>query len=257
VIASVIMTHYLLFFVTLVLSVPSYATCIQDEHLYRDYLHEQQRDETVNSNSIVKGEVSTEHLQRYWGMTGRPLAGVPPLLYETLDASCSSSNFNQVPQLHTQLPNLLARQMSEMEGYIRRPEGTLSANTPNSRDFERSFSFDASEKSKIDQLKLYISNSDTYSNWLRSVTDSELLRFVRARKGDINAAWQMMWDHSIWRQSSLGPESFSLADHYTFERSLLNQELFWSGKAFDGSPVLYFKSGVHQTGATDAQFYTR
>jgi hypothetical protein len=257
VITSVIMTHYLLFILTVALSVPSYATCIQDDHLYREYRHEQRREETDNSYAIVRGEVSTEHLQRYWGITGQPLSGVPALQYKTLDASHSNSNYNHVPQQHTQLPNLPTSQMSDGEAYFQRPEGTLSANTANSRDVERAFSISASEKLIIDQLKLYISNSDTYSNWLRSATDSELLRFVRARKGDINAAWQMMWDHSIWRQSSLGPESFSQADHCTFERSLLNQELFWSGKAYDGSPVLYFKSGMHQTGATDAQFYTR
>lgn len=256
-IASVIMIRYLLLLVTIALSVPSYATCIQDDNLYREYRHEQHREETYNSNTIVKGEVSTEHLQRYWGMTGQPLASVPTLHYESLDESYSNSNNNQVPQQHAQIPNSPTSQMGDSKRYFQSPEGTLSANTPNSRKFESVFSSSASETLIIDQLKLYISNSDTYSNWLRYVTDSELLRFVRARKGDINAAWQMMWDHSIWRQSSLGPDSFSPADHYAFEISLLNEELFWSGIAYDGSPVLYFKSGVHQSGTTDAQFYTR
>lgn len=251
------MTLSLLLLVTVALSAPPYATCIQDDQLYREYRHEQRRDQTDNSNTIVKGEVSTEHLQRYWGMTGQSLAGVPALHYESPDASHGSSNYNQLPQQHTQLPNLATSQMSDSERYIRKPEGTRSANSHQSRYFESAFSCSASEKLMIDQLKVYISNSDNYSKWLRSVTDSELLRFVRARKGDINAAWLMMWDHSIWRQSSLGPDSFSPADHYNFETSLLNQELFWSGKAHDGSPVLYFKSGVHQSGATDAQFYTR
>lgn len=251
------MTLYLLLLVTVALSAPSYATCIQDDHLYREYRHEQRRDQTDNSNAIVKCEVSTEHLQRYWGMTGQPLTGVPALQYESPDIYHGSSNYNQLPQQHTQLPNLATSQMGDSERYIRSPGGTRSANTHQSRDFESAFSFSVSEKLIIDQLKVYISNSDNYSNWLRSVTDSELLRFVRARKGDINAAWLMMWDHSIWRQSSLGPDSFSPADHYNFEISPLNQELFWSGKAHDGSPVLHFKSGVHQNGATDAQFYTR
>lgn len=254
------MTHKLLRLVLLALSVSSNATCIQDDHLFCEYGHEQRREgrdifhDPDSSRAVVNSEVNTEHLQRYWGMTGQFLSNEPALKPESSDTATGNFCLNQVPQQHLKF-HLPTSQTGDSERYVQNAEGILSATNHDMPD--STFSSDATEKLIIDQLKLYVSNSDTYSNWLRSVTNSEILRFIRARKGDINAAWQMIWDHSIWRQSFLGPDSFSPADYHAFERSLLNQELFWSGKAFDGSPVLYFKSGMHQSGATDVQFYTR
>lgn len=44
----------------------------------------------------------------------------------------------------------------------------------------------------INQLRFYISNVAYPTPWLTSVSDSVLIRFIRARKGDAAAAWQMI-----------------------------------------------------------------
>ena len=109
----------------------------------------------------------------------------------------------------------------------------------------------------MDQLKHYISSADTCTSWLRTASRTEILRFLRARKGDAEAAWQMLWDHSLWRISQSGPESFSIIDEQIFEESSLNEELYWAGQAYDGCPVLYFSTGLHQSGLVSSTFYTR
>lgn len=49
------------------------------------------------------------------------------------------------------------------------------------------------EKEDIHQLRYYILQSGTQSKWLRTVSDVEILRFLRARKGDIENTWLMLW----------------------------------------------------------------
>ena len=113
------------------------------------------------------------------------------------------------------------------------------------------------ESQMVDQLKGYIVSSGSYSTWLHAATKVEILRFLRARNGDIDAAWQMLWEHSLWRSSPLGPDTFTANDDRLFEECSLNRELYWAGKAYDGSPVLIFRTGLYETGAVDSSFYTR
>ena len=110
---------------------------------------------------------------------------------------------------------------------------------------------------KVDQLQNYIVSSHSNSNWLNTASSTEILRFLRARNGDIDNAWQMLWEHSLWRVSPFGPESFTADDHQIFEECSLNEEFYWAGTAHDGCPVLFFRTGYHQSGAIETSFYTR
>lgn len=311
-------------FTALLLYLP-YAISVNDDHHYRDFSPEQHRDErdqfsgADNTHVSAQIEVSTEHLQRYWGMSGQSLA---PMSHDTSMSQTDSGqayqdqqrqqhrqqqqqaspalqyqyqNQQQQPQQQQQPPPILQQnhlqqphqqqtppplrqeqqqqeqqqqtqqqQMGHMGGYSAHPqnfnnEKNLQPLTQPDRYSTSHTVFFANnlEQQSIDQLRLYISNSGSYSTWLHSASDTELLRFIRAREGDLDAAWLMIWNHSLWRQSPLGPESFTSSDEPTFQNSFLNQELYWSGVAYDGSPVLCFRTGLHQSGAVDAEFYTR
>ena len=114
------------------------------------------------------------------------------------------------------------------------------------------------EKYGVQMLQNYILNSGTYSQWLRSASEADIVRFLRARKGDVNAAWNMIWSHSLWRQNPVsGPETITPAEVNTFENSPLNNEIYWAGSAHDGSPVLVFRSALHKSGAVDTTYYSR
>ena len=242
---------------TAFLIVVNFGICMQDDRPYRDYSHElrrEGRDQYHTSEEIV--EVSTEHLQRYWGQTGQSISPMSPVPHQSQAVAGSFSSSDQGQQQQQHRSN--AENVGRNEQTAHRGTENTSPNINNNRIGNNGvFLVSVAEREIIDQLKLYILNSGSYSTWLRSVTDTELLRFIRARKGDLNAAWQMIWDHSLWRLSPMGADSFSIAENQFFQSCPLNNELFWSGLAYDGSPVLLFKTGLHQSGAVDAAYYTR
>ena len=228
---------------------------MQDDRPYRDYSHElrrEGRDQYRTSEEIV--EVSTEHLQRYWGQTGQSISPMSPIQHQSQAVGGRSSSSGQQQQQHrSNLENVDRNERTAHRGIE-----NISPNMNNNMIGNKGvFLVSVAEREIIDQLKHYILSSGSYSTWLRSVTDTELLRFIRARKGDLNAAWQMIWDHSLWRQSPMGADSISIAEDQFFQSSSLNNELFWSGLAYDGNPVLLFKTGLHKSGAVDAAYYTR
>lgn len=201
-------------------------------------------------------EVSSEHLERYWGLT--VATSVFPQSTLSYDASTHHSTSNQIG--HEEQQNPKDRGISKNERYSQIPSAVRATNDASSdttKNVRGAFSRTNLEVQHMNQLKYYISTSGTYSTWLRSATETEIVRFLRARKGDCDAAWQMMWDHSNWRNSPIGADSLTALDDQTFENSFLNQELYWSGQAFDGTPVLFFKTAFHQSGAVDPQYYTR
>jgi hypothetical protein len=112
------------------------------------------------------------------------------------------------------------------------------------------------EQQSVGLLKHYVANSGTQSPWLRGASDVELLRFLRARKADVAATWQMLWEHSLWRMnpSQSGADTLGPSDHQYFERSTLNQEMYWAGLASDGNPVLVFRSAFHQSNVDPSMF---
>jgi hypothetical protein len=81
------------------------------------------------------------------------------------------------------------------------------------------------------------------SAFLRKVTDTELLRFLRARSGLVEEAWKMILAHLSWRSSQYGADS-----SYTqtqFLHSPLRAELFWLGPNSQGCPTLVVRTQVH------------
>ena len=137
-----------------------------------------------------------EHITRYWGSTVRPDALVVH--------SGSSGAF---------LPG--------QQGLFPQQQ---AANRP---CYEPTYA----EQQAIGLLKHYIMNSGTQSPWLRTVSDSEIVRFLRARKADVAATWVALWEHSIWRMNPLngGADTISPMDQQNFEFSSLNQEMYWAG----------------------------
>jgi hypothetical protein len=201
-------------------------------------------------------EVSSEHLERYWGLT--VATSVFPQSTLSYDTSTHHSTSNQVGHEVQQNSQDVGR--TQNERYFQIPSAvraTTDASSDTTKFIRGAFTPTNQEVQHLNQLKYYISTSGSYSTWLRSATETEIVRFLRARKGDCYAAWQMMWDHSHWRNSPIGADSLTAIDDQTFANSFLNQELYWSGQAFDGTPVLFFKTAFHQSGAVDPQYYTR
>ena len=103
------------------------------------------------------------------------------------------------------------------------------------------------ERIAIDELRQRISSTVQQSQWLRSgVTDVELLRFLRAREGDLSAALHMLVDHAAWRSSSTGPDRPS-PDPTTEEESIkraIRRHVYWTGLAPEDCAVLVVESVV-------------
>lgn len=235
-----------LFCITSILLYLTITICLQNDHTYQQYSYEDRdqydtQEPRHMSHSDTKngygsnGEITTEHLLRYWGS---PLdQSVDPMLF--------------LPKEMNIYPDAKQQMSSDSRSDVRSVSSISELNQNNGLFLASSY-----ERKDVNQLRSYILNSGSYSRWLQTISDTEILRFLRARKGDVDAAWVMLWDHSIWRQCSMGSETLTSLDDQIFEASSLNDELYWAGQAYDGNPVLFFRSGLHQSGA-DALFYTR
>ena len=166
-----------------------------------------------------------EHITRYWGSTVRPDALVVH--------SGSSGAFLPGQQ------GLFPQQQA-----VSRP------------CYEPTFA----EQQAIGLLKHYIMNSGTQSQWLRTVSDSEIVRFLRARKADVAATWIALWEHSIWRMNPLngGADTISPMDNQNFEFSSLNQEMYWAGTMIHSSMNILPMNAysVNNTSFTNPSSYT-
>jgi len=91
---------------------------------------------------------------------------------------------------------------------------------------------------------LATSNAPTEGhNWLLKVTDTELLRFLRAKNGNEEKAWQMITKHVAWRNSKYGADSEFTATF--FKDSPLHKEVFWMGLNKENCPTLVVRTQIH------------
>lgn len=80
-------------------------------------------------------------------------------------------------------------------------------------------------------------------SWLATVSDIELLRFLRAKNGNEEASWLMILDHVHWRNSEFGADSNFT--HTFFHNSPLHYEVFWMGLNKEDCPTLVIRTQIH------------
>ena len=101
-------------------------------------------------------------------------------------------------------------------------------------------------------------NDPTLPPWFRSpIHDVELLRFLRARNGRVDLAWEMLQRHAEWRRSRGGSDSLTAEDHSRFARSPLHRELYWAGESLDGCPTIVVRTAIHVPGGCDPDTYLK
>lgn len=93
----------------------------------------------------------------------------------------------------------------------------------------------------IRELRNKIPSSNARSKWLDEVSDAELLRFVRMKKGNVQETWQKILNHVAWRKSDRGADSTK----YDYSKSNLHYEIFWLGEDKRGCPTLVVRTQVH------------
>ena len=59
----------------------------------------------------------------------------------------------------------------------------------------------------IENIKIKQCSYTMRSGWLENANRIELLRFIRAKKGDCNEAWKSIQSHAIWRKSKYGADA--------------------------------------------------
>lgn len=86
----------------------------------------------------------------------------------------------------------------------------------------------ASERVSVGDVRLLIEDdtSNTGDKYLASVTNIEILRFLRFYNGHVKKAYDGLTKHGEWRASYL---TFDKELETEFENSVLNDELFWLG----------------------------
>ena len=83
------------------------------------------------------------------------------------------------------------------------------------------------------------------TTWLQSVSDREILRFVRHHNGNKDAALKSIKAHAQWRASPLGSETLVRTGQARFGKSALNKEVFWLGVSKAGCPTLVVRTRAH------------
>jgi len=104
------------------------------------------------------------------------------------------------------------------------------------------------EVQAIRQLRELSRTAVPAHRWYLKSRDTELLRFLRAQKGDIAATWTMIENHVAWRSTMYGADS-PLTKH-SFINSPLHHEVFWAGLNKDQCPTLVIRTQVH-----DGRYY--
>ncbi|KAJ1432949.1 hypothetical protein B484DRAFT_447495 [Ochromonadaceae sp. CCMP2298] len=101
------------------------------------------------------------------------------------------------------------------------------------------------EKEAVGQLRAKAEklSSKGKNAFLDSVTDTELLRFLRSRSGGVEEAWKMILAHLSWRSSEYGADSAYTQTQ--FLTSPLRSEMFWMGLNSQGCPTLVVRTQVH------------
>lgn len=71
------------------------------------------------------------------------------------------------------------------------------------------------------------SELSTMSTWILNPTNVDILRFLRAKNGNIQQGWTMLTNHARWRISPDGADT--VMKENAFVGSELNKEFFWFG----------------------------
>lgn len=101
------------------------------------------------------------------------------------------------------------------------------------------------EHKSVQNLRLHAQQSAQQAgySWLGSISDVELLRFLRAKHGHEDEAWKMISAHVVWRNSTYGADSpFT---NTFFNNSPLHHEVFWMGLNKEDCPTLVVRSQIH------------
>ena len=118
----------------------------------------------------------------------------------------------------------------------------------------------AEEHYKIRQIQYSISQymiNTASSVWLSTVSDTEILRFLRARSGNVDSAWGLLLRHAEWRVGPDGADSISPSEGDFFATCDLNREMYWGGEALDGCPTVIVRTALHVPGLWDNTVYIR
>ena len=95
------------------------------------------------------------------------------------------------------------------------------------------------------------------SPWLKNASATDFLRFLRAKNGDVEEAWKMIYAHAKWRTSNYGADT--ILKNRQFLGSILHRELFWLGESSEGHPTMVIRTQAHD-GADyneDPKIFTR
>jgi len=76
--------------------------------------------------------------------------------------------------------------------------------------------------------------------WLTLAKDIELLRFLKAKNGNVIEAWKMILAHAKWRVSKNGPDGNKTNFHPE-----LHKQVFWIGLSKEKKPTLVIKTHYH------------
>ena len=76
--------------------------------------------------------------------------------------------------------------------------------------------------------------------WLTLAKDIELLRFLKAKNGNVIEAWKMILAHAKWRVSKNGPDGSKTNFHPE-----LHKQVFWLGLSKEKKPTLVIKTHFH------------
>ena len=95
----------------------------------------------------------------------------------------------------------------------------------------------------LDSERRLINIQGDISPWLHSATSTDLLRFLRARNGNVEEAFKSIMTHAKWRTSKYGADTILKED--SFQNSQMNKEVFWLGVSTTNCPTLVIRTQAH------------
>eukprot|EP00904_Undaria_pinnatifida_P011467 jgi/Undpi1/7450/HiC_scaffold_22.g09923.m1 len=87
------------------------------------------------------------------------------------------------------------------------------------------------------------------------LTDTDILRFVMFRHGDVDAAWKQLKRAAAWRQEHRVDDILSEERWPEFKE--LQEEIFWIGRDLGGRPTMALRSIAHLPGRIDSDEFQR
>lgn len=102
-------------------------------------------------------------------------------------------------------------------------------------------------------------------DWLITATDAELMRFLRANKGDVHDTWMALEAHNSWRRTHSNDVQSGLLSTYCFlameqDESFRSMKsmIHWLGKSYDGCMTVLIRPVETATAfPSDANDYLR